>query len=440
MGVDMSNPPASRTKDYFASPALSLSLAGIFRDGAAAAANMEVEEGDEGSGGGAGRREETVEISSENSGHARSRSVEEDFDGDGENDGDEDGDGDKNKKKKRKKYHRHTAEQIREMEAGGEAEESSTLVPAILTFGDSAVDVGNNDYLPTIFKANYPPYGRDFTNHKPTGRFCNGKLATDITAYLSPQASGKNLLIGANFASAAASGFDDKPAILNHAIPLSQQLQYYKEYQAKLAKVAGNKKAASIIKDGLYILSAGSSDFVQNYYVNPLLNKVYTPDQYSSYLVGIFSRLVQVGSQKNWGDFTATTGLSSGSHYPVWVPQKRVRLQNQHRCSGIQQEDQILLQQLSRSSFPGLKIAVFDIFKPLYDVVRTPSKYGFTEAMKGCCGTGTVETTSLLCNPKSPGTCSNATKYVFWDSVHPSEAANKVLADSLIIQGIDLIG
>lgn len=65
--------------------------------------------------------------------------------------------------------------------SGGNAQEATTLVPAIMTFGDSAVDVGNNDYLPTIFKANYPPYGRDFVNHQPTGRFCNGKLATDIT-------------------------------------------------------------------------------------------------------------------------------------------------------------------------------------------------------------------------------------------------------------------
>ncbi|PSR96149.1 GDSL esterase/lipase [Actinidia chinensis var. chinensis] len=335
----------------------------------------------------------------------------------------------------------------------GVAEESSTLVPAILTFGDSAVDVGNNDYLPTIFKANYPPYGRDFTNHKPTGRFCNGKLATDITAetlgfttyppaYLSPQASGKNLLIGANFASAA-SGYDDKPAILNHAIPLSQQLQYYKEYQAKLAKVAGNKKAASIIKDGLYILSAGSSDFVQNYYVNPLLNKVYTPDQYSSYLVGIFSSFVKdlyklgarrigVTSLPPLGCLPAAITLF-GYHKSGCV--SRLNTDAQGFNKKIKSAAKTLQKQL-----PGLKIAVFDIFKPLYDLVRTPSKYGFTEAMKGCCGTGTVETTSLLCNPKSLGTCSNATKYVFWDSVHPSEAANKVLADSLILQGIDLIG
>ncbi|GKV27220.1 hypothetical protein SLEP1_g36414 [Rubroshorea leprosula] len=82
------------------------------------------------------------------------------------------------------------------------AQDSSALVLAIITFGDSSVDVGNNDYLPTLSKANYPPYGKKFINHKPTGRFCNGKLTTDISAetlrfknyalaYLSPGASGR---------------------------------------------------------------------------------------------------------------------------------------------------------------------------------------------------------------------------------------------------------
>lgn len=57
---------------------------------------------------------------------------------------------------------------------------TSTLVPAIIIFGDSAVDAGNNNYLPTIFRSDFPPYGKDF-NNTATGRFCNGKLATDIT-------------------------------------------------------------------------------------------------------------------------------------------------------------------------------------------------------------------------------------------------------------------
>lgn len=63
---------------------------------------------------------------------------------------------------------------------------------------------------------------------------------------------------------------------------------------------------------------------------------------------------------------------------------------------------------------------------------------GFFESRKACCGTGTIET-SLLCNARSVGTCSNATQYVFWDGFHPSEAANQLLAGALLEQGINLI-
>ena len=55
------------------------------------------------------------------------------------------------------------------------------VVPALFIFGDSIVDVGNNNNLHTIVKSNFNPYGRDFLYHQPTGRFCNGKLATDFT-------------------------------------------------------------------------------------------------------------------------------------------------------------------------------------------------------------------------------------------------------------------
>ena len=54
------------------------------------------------------------------------------------------------------------------------------LVTAAYIFGDSTVDPGNNNGLATIVKANFPPYGRDFVGRKPTGRFTNGKLPTDI--------------------------------------------------------------------------------------------------------------------------------------------------------------------------------------------------------------------------------------------------------------------
>lgn len=63
---------------------------------------------------------------------------------------------------------------------------------------------------------------------------------------------------------------------------------------------------------------------------------------------------------------------------------------------------------------------------------------GFSEARKGCCGTGLLET-SILCNKLSIGTCANGSEYVFWDSFHPSEAAYKFLADAMIPAGISLV-
>lgn len=58
----------------------------------------------------------------------------------------------------------------------------SAGVPALFVFGDSLVDVGNNNYLSSIAKANYFPYGVD--NFGPTGRFSNGKTFVDILGNL----------------------------------------------------------------------------------------------------------------------------------------------------------------------------------------------------------------------------------------------------------------
>jgi hypothetical protein len=61
--------------------------------------------------------------------------------------------------------------------------EARSPVPAVMVFGDSLVDIGNNNYIPTIFKADFPPYGRDFKDHVATGRFSNGKLLSDIIGW-----------------------------------------------------------------------------------------------------------------------------------------------------------------------------------------------------------------------------------------------------------------
>lgn len=55
---------------------------------------------------------------------------------------------------------------------------TSDAQPANFVFGDSLVDVGNNNYIASLSKANYPPFGIDFG--RPTGRFTNGRTIVDI--------------------------------------------------------------------------------------------------------------------------------------------------------------------------------------------------------------------------------------------------------------------
>lgn len=55
---------------------------------------------------------------------------------------------------------------------------SSYDLPANFVFGDSLVDVGNNNYIISLSKADFLPNGIDFG--RPTGRFTNGRTIVDI--------------------------------------------------------------------------------------------------------------------------------------------------------------------------------------------------------------------------------------------------------------------
>ncbi|KAE8704597.1 GDSL esterase/lipase [Hibiscus syriacus] len=325
------------------------------------------------------------------------------------------------------------------------------LVPALIIFGDSVVDVGNNNNLITLIKANFPPYGRDFVTHRPTGRFCNGKLAIDFTAeylgftsyppaYLSQDARGNALLTGANFASAA-SGLYDRTANLYGAITLTHQLNYYKEFQTKVVNMVGKATATDIFSGAIHLLSAGSSDYIQNYYINPLLNSFYTPDQFSDILIRSYSTFIQnlytLGAKRIGVTTLPPTGclpaaitlFGGGSNQCVArLNQDAIAFNNKLNSTSLGLQDKL----------PGLKLVVFDIYQPLLDMVTKPSDNGFFESRRACCGTGILET-SLLCNARALGTCSNATSYVFWDGFHPSEAANEFLAGNLLAQGVGLI-
>lgn len=56
---------------------------------------------------------------------------------------------------------------------------------------------------------------------------------------------------------------------LQSVIPLWKEIEYYKEYQKQLRGYLGEEKANMVLTEALYLISLGTNDFLENYYVNP---------------------------------------------------------------------------------------------------------------------------------------------------------------------------
>lgn len=56
----------------------------------------------------------------------------------------------------------------------------NATIPALIVFGDSIMDTGNNNNLPTLLKCNFLPYGKDFPGGFASGRFSDGRVPSDL--------------------------------------------------------------------------------------------------------------------------------------------------------------------------------------------------------------------------------------------------------------------
>ncbi|KAM6578361.1 hypothetical protein CsatB_030198 [Cannabis sativa] len=324
----------------------------------------------------------------------------------------------------------------------GSRPKSSPEFPAILIFGDSTVDTGNNNYIQTLFKGNHYPYGKDFEGHVPTGRFSNGKLVPDLIAsmlkikdtvpsFLHPKLSDKDILTGVSFASAG-SGFDELTTAASGVISFSNQIHYLKEYLARLERIVGEKQAKKIVGRALVIVAAGTNDFVFNFFDIPTRKLEFNISGYQDFvlkrLISYIEELYDNGCRR-----IAVSGLPPIGCLPIqrstqlWRDRSCVEDQNMGAKTYNHKLERVLAK--TQAKLPGTKVVYVDIYQPLFDMINHPDKYGFEETKRGCCGTGLIEA-GPICNVLTP-TCHEASKYMFWDSIHPSEATYKYLAQYL---------
>ncbi|KAL6839714.1 hypothetical protein ACP4OV_030402 [Aristida adscensionis] len=318
-------------------------------------------------------------------------------------------------------------------------------VSAIIVFGDSTVDTGNNNDVPSIIKSNFPPYGRDYYGGIPTGRFSNGRVIIDfiseafglppsVPSYLGNNDTIEQLATGVCFASGG-TGLDDLTAELLLAIPIGQQLEYFKEYKEKLKLSKGESVANEIIAQALYIFSIGNNDVGVNYFLLPVRRAQFTPTEYVTYLIGIADAAVRSAYEAGARKIQLIGILPVGC-----VPAMRtVNLEAPGQCDeafnqlamSYNSELQELASKLN-GDLPGVLIVYADqLYSIVSNIITNPLDYGFQNVAQGCCGTGLIEL-SFLCALDQPLLCQDDDKYVWFDSVHPSERTHKIVANEIL--------
>ncbi|MQM17807.1 hypothetical protein Taro_050786 [Colocasia esculenta] len=351
--------------------------------------------------------------------------------------------------------------------------EGKTVPPGLFVFGDSILDVGNNNFLTrTTAKANFPPNGMDFPGGKPTGRFSNGYNAADYLAQqygfdasppaffsLSQSQLRTSICKGINFASGgsgilASTGTSlvsthrslpfrsfsslslitqtNKDALYNPAmhastmqggaISMDAQLDNFKNSLKSFSAGRCSATKGDFLSKSIFLLSAGSNDLFGLYRSNS------TTTQTSEFITSLASKYgTQLTTLYGYGARRfGILGLSLIGCCPSFR-----RLNTTGDC--IAALDDYALQfnkALSKvlkqfvSAHAGVKYSVGDGLSIGKLIADNPLKYGFKEFKSACCGSGKFNGESAC--TQNATLCSDRDDHFFWDFFHPTASTAKL--------------
>ncbi|OWM85788.1 hypothetical protein CDL15_Pgr012038 [Punica granatum] len=134
------------------------------------------------------------------------------------------------------------------------------MLPEIFVFGDSFVDIGNNNDLPlSLAKANFLHNGIDFPSQKATGRFSNGKNIDLLAEKVGCQVHRLTFL---STQTQVHHTFAVSVSLLTQSIPLWQQVEYYLKVHEHLTKRLGSAHAQKHLSKSLFFIVFGSNNIL----------------------------------------------------------------------------------------------------------------------------------------------------------------------------------
>ncbi|CAN6192549.1 unnamed protein product [Urochloa humidicola] len=320
-------------------------------------------------------------------------------------------------------------------------EPSKKMVPAVYVFGDSTLDVGNNNHLPgkEVPRADKPYYGIDLPGSgKPTGRFSNGYNIADFIARnlgfeKSPLAylvlKARNYLIpsaitrGVSYASAGSGILDSTNAGGN--IPLSQQVRLFESTKAEMEAAVGPQAVSALLSKSFFLVGMGSNDFFAFLRAQAKQNRSATPSDVAAFYGSLISNysaaitdLYKMGARKFGIINVGPVGC---------VPRVRVLNATGGCADGINQFaagfdvalNNLLAGLAQKKNLPGFAYSIADSFA--FAARTDPKAVGFVSADSACCGGGRLGA-EAECSLNAT-LCAHRDRFLFFDSVHPSQRA-----------------
>ncbi|GLT63428.1 hypothetical protein SLA2020_359930 [Shorea laevis] len=313
------------------------------------------------------------------------------------------------------------------------------LAPALYVFGDSLFDSGNNNFLPTLAKANYLPYGSNFDKGI-TGRFTNGRTLPDFVAeflglpyappYLSVRVSATLTVTGFNYASGTCGILPETGSLFGKCLNLGDQINLFERtVKSELPRqFGGSRELSEYLSKSIFLVSIGNNDYLNNYQNS---SNQRDPQQFAQVLTDAlshhFEKLYNLGARK-----VVMFEIGPIGCIP-WVAKT-------HEHTGQCFEETNMLASYFNNRLPAvlnnltstLQGSIFVLGHANwlgYDAVLHPSKYGLKDSINPCCttwGNG-----ASMCVPFLKP-CPNPEKHYFWDAFHLTEAVYSVIASRCI--------
>ncbi|XP_066359651.1 GDSL esterase/lipase APG-like [Miscanthus floridulus] len=309
-------------------------------------------------------------------------------------------------------------------------EQSRSLVPSIYVFGDSIVDVGNNDFLPPPAPRARFPYGIDFAGTGMTGRFTNGYNLADLVArrlgfmksppaYLSlTPLTNLDLLkcrVGANYASGG-SGILNTTG--NGTLTLQKQIMLFSKTKARMWRCG--RKLNYMISKSFFLISAGGNDFsaFSEMGMGEEDAPAYISSMVSTYVEHI-NALYKLGARRLGILDVPAIGCTPGSRVPMANGGC-----NDAANSMAQNFNKLLRLEVATAvatSMPDMKYSIASTYNFLTDLMDNHLVAGIPVVEMACCGSGKLNAV-VMCSKPNTTYCSHRDDYMFWDMLHPTQA------------------